>query len=68
MAALLTRVPSPGVGSARDARQYLEAEGHVVLDTEIPHNKAVYAHVWGTVPADLGAYDALTDELLKREA
>ncbi|HEY5019112.1 MAG TPA: hypothetical protein VII59_20280, partial [Streptosporangiaceae bacterium] len=68
MAALLTRVPSPGVGSARDARRYLEAEGHAVLETEIPHNKALYAHVWGTVPADLGAYDALTDELLKREA
>jgi AAA domain len=68
MAALLTRVPSPGVGSARDARRYLEAEGYVVLETEIPHNKAMYAHVWGAVPADLGAYDALTDELLKREA
>lgn len=68
MAALLTRVPSPGAGSAREARRYLEAEGHEVLDTEIPHNKALYAHVWGSIPADPGAYDALAAELLKREA
>lgn len=68
MAALLTRVPTPGVGSARQARDYLAGQGHEVLDTEIPHNKAVYAHVWGTVPADTGAYDALAVEMLKREA
>jgi hypothetical protein len=67
MAALLTRVPAPGVGSAREARRYLEAEGHEVLDTEIPHSKVAYAHVWGTVPASTGAYVDLAAELLKRE-
>jgi len=64
MAALLTRVPSPGAGSAKDARQYLEAEGHKVLRTEIPQNRELYAHVWGTVPAEFGAYAALADELI----
>jgi len=68
MMALLTRVPTPGVGIAREARRYLESEGLAVLDTEIPQNREVYAHVWGTVPDNLGAYGQLTGELLKREA
>lgn len=67
MAVLLTRVPVPGGGAARDARADLAAEGYTVLDTEIGQNRALYAHVWGTVPADLGAYGDLADELLKGE-
>lgn len=64
MVALLTRVPNPGVGIAREARAYLVGEGHRVLDTEIEQHRERYAHVWGTVPADLGAYEPLTTELL----
>lgn len=66
MVVALTRVPLPGAGIAGDARRYLEAEGHEVLATEIPQNRELYAHVWGSVPSDLGAYRPLTDELLKR--
>lgn len=66
-AVLLTRVPSPGAGSARDARQALDDDGYTVLDVEVPQNRDLYAHVWGTVPHDLGAYGPLTDELLRRE-
>jgi len=67
IAVLLTRVPAPGTGSARDARQALDDDGYDVLDVEVPQNRETYAHVWGTTPDDLGAYDALTDELLRRE-
>lgn len=67
MAVLLTRVPTPGAGSARDARRDLTADGHRVLSTEIEQNRDRYAHVWGTVPDDLGAYDRLADELLTAE-
>lgn len=63
--ALLTRVPTPGAGIAREAREYLTGEGRQVLTTETEQNRERYAHVWGTVPADLGAYEPLTDELLK---
>ena len=66
--ALLTRVPAPGKGSARDARDAIEAGGLPVLATEIEHNRGRYADVWGTVPADIGAYDALTGELLNGKA
>jgi hypothetical protein len=65
MRVLLTRVPQPGKGAARDARRDIEAAGFRVLATEIEHNRDRYAHVWGTVPVDLGAYDPLTTELLK---
>lgn len=61
---VLTRVPVPGRGAARDAREGIEVGGLRVLATEIEHNRAKYADAWGTVPADLGAYDRLTDELL----
>lgn len=64
MAALLTRVPAPGVGAAREAREHLTGEGHQVLKTEIIQNRERYAHVWGTVPRDVGAYAELSDELL----
>ncbi len=66
-AVLLTRVPASGRGAARDARQDLTDAGYDVLQTEIPQNRQVYADIWGTVPYSLGAYEALTDELLERE-
>jgi cellulose biosynthesis protein BcsQ len=66
-AVLLTRVPAVGRGAARDARQDLAAEGYDVLGTEIEQNRARYADIWGTVPEDVGAYDALADELMERE-
>ena len=65
---LLTRVPAAGRGAARDARRDLAGEGYDVLATEVPQNRQQYADIWGTVPADLGAYEALADELLERGA
>ena len=67
MSVLLTRVPVRGGGAARDARRDLTAGGYDVLATEIEQNRARYADVWGTVPADLGSYGDLADELLKGE-
>lgn len=67
MSVLLTRVPVRGGGAARDARRDLTAGGYDVLGTEIEQNRARYADVWGTVPADLGSYGDLADELLKGE-
>ena len=66
-AVLLTRVPAEGRGAARDARLDLADAGYDVLQTEIPQNRKMYADVWGTVPYSLGAYEALTNELLERE-
>jgi len=66
-AVLLTRVPAAGRGAARDARRDLTDEGYDVLSTEIPQNREKYADIWGTVPDDTGAYDALAAELLERE-
>lgn len=66
-AVLLTRVPAEGRGAARDARLDLADAGYDVLATEIPQNRKMYADIWGTVPYSLGAYEALTDELLERE-
>lgn len=60
---LLTRVPEPGRGSARDARDTLEAGGYRVLATEIGQSREKYAHIWGTVPRDHGAYEQVVDEL-----
>jgi hypothetical protein len=68
MSVLLTRVPSPGKGLAAAARRGIERAGLHVLATEIEHNRDRYANVWGTVPEDIGAYDALTDELLTGKA
>jgi chromosome partitioning protein len=68
MSVLLTRVPSPGRGAARDARRDLTEGGYDVLQTEIEHNRTRYADIWGTIPADRGSYDALADELLKAES
>lgn len=62
---LLTRVPQKGVGAARAARDSFMADGYQVLRAEIPQNRDRYAHVWGSVPDDLGDYDSLADELLK---
>lgn len=68
LAVLLTRVPSPGRGSARDARRDLVDAGYDVLATEIEHHRERYADIWGTVPANLGSYATLAGELLKGEA
>ena len=64
---LLTRVPVPGRGAAAAARRDIEDGGYTVLATEIEHNRTRYADIWGTIPADLGAYEDLADELLKGE-
>lgn len=64
LAVLLTRVPAPGSGSARDARRDLTADGYHVLTTEIERNLDRYAHVWGSVPETVGAYGPLADELM----
>jgi hypothetical protein len=60
---LLTRIPEPGKGTAWAARESLVAEGHRVLATEIAQNRSKYAHVWGSVPDDHGAYVQVADEL-----
>jgi len=60
---LLTRIPEPGRGTARIARESLVNEGHRVLTTEISQNRDRYAHVWGTVPDDHGAYVQVANEL-----
>ena len=65
---LLTRVPSAGVGAAAAARKDLEADGYQVLKTEIPQNRDLYAHVWGSVPATTGNYADLGPELLDKAA
>lgn len=67
MRVLLTRVPAPGLGRAREARRDLTSDGYSVLNTEIPQHLGMYSDVWGTTPDDLGAYDALAAELLKEE-
>jgi chromosome partitioning protein len=63
MHVLLTRVPSPGLGVAAKAREALVEDGFKVLGTETPQDRETYAHVWGTVPKQLGVYDKLADEL-----
>lgn len=65
---LLTRVPVPGKGIAREAREFLVRDGYHVLETEVPQDRETYAHVWGRIPDDLGAYGPLADELRMREA
>jgi cellulose biosynthesis protein BcsQ len=67
MSVLLNRVPSPGAGVARAVREALTRDGFDVLRTEIPQNRERYAHVWGTVPDGLEAYDELAAELLELE-
>jgi cellulose biosynthesis protein BcsQ len=63
MSVLLNRVPSPGVGVAKAVREVLTADGFDVLTTEVPQHRERYAHVWGTVPEDLGVYEQLAAEL-----
>lgn len=64
MHVLLTRVPLPGKGVAKDVRDALVGDGFDVLKTEIPQNRDLYAHVWGFVPDTCGAYDDLARELV----
>jgi cellulose biosynthesis protein BcsQ len=63
MYALLTRVPAPNKGIAREAREHLVSHGHKVLTSEIPQDRETYAHCWGHVPDDIGLYAPLADEL-----
>jgi hypothetical protein len=63
MRVLLTRVPAPGQGASRLARESLTAAGYSVLAAETRQDRDRYATIWGTVPVALGAYDALADEL-----
>lgn len=63
MRVLLTRVPQPGRGVAKAARETLTGGGYSVLETETPQDREAYAHVWGSVPAKLGAYEQLAEEL-----
>jgi hypothetical protein len=57
-------VPLEGSGISAMARLSLAEGGFRVLGVEVPQNRERYAHVWGTVPGDLGAYDAAAAELL----
>lgn len=68
MSVLLTRVPQPGAGAAREVRALLTGEGYDVLATETKQNRERYAHIWGTTPTDLGEYADLADELMKGAA
>lgn len=66
MSALLTRVPSPGKGAAAEARAYLADPGGLdlhVMGVEISRHLGLYADVYGTIPASIGEYDQLVDEL-----
>jgi chromosome partitioning protein len=63
MRVMLTRVPLPGKGVALDVRQMLERDRFYVLKTETRQDRGRYAHVWGTVPEDLGEYAELPTEL-----
>lgn len=66
MNVLLTRVPHPRKGVAAEVRADLERDGYVVLRAETGQNRERYAHVWGSVPEDVGEYDDLAVELLTR--
>lgn len=62
---LLTRVPEPGKGAARDVRKSLTGAGFSVLETEVRQNRDMYSHVWGTELTDFGVYEAVADELTR---
>lgn len=68
MAVLLTRVPAPGRGAARAVREDLTAAGFTVLPTEVEQNRARYSDIWGTIPADLGAYTAVAGDVAQLRA
>lgn len=64
---LLTRVPEPGKGAARDVRRSLATAGYHVLESEVRQNRDMYSHVWGTEPDNYGVYENVADELLAIE-
>lgn len=64
--ALLVMVERNDV-DARTVRAELAEAGVPVADTEIPRGKR-YSRAFGNYPADLGAYEQFTDEVLKLEA
>lgn len=61
---LLTRVDRAGFGSAFAARRDLREAGYTVMEWEVPRSRAVYADVFGSVPANLGAYVGVARELV----
>ncbi len=64
MDVLLTKVPDPGRGAAKEARELLVDQlRRRVLRTETPRNLTLYADVWGTIPETTGVYADLADEL-----
>lgn len=64
MQMLLTKVPKPGEGASREARELLVGQlRREVLTTETPRNLDTYANVWGTIPETTGVYADLADEL-----
>lgn len=75
VSALLTRVPAPRAGLAREARQLIESDQpsdandqdpyalHVML-TEITNNRHRYSVPFGAVTADAGEYADLARELI----
>jgi len=60
---LLTRVDQVGIGMAAAMRDDFSRAGYRVLDIEVPRNRQQYAHVFGTVPEHLGAYEQVAAEL-----
>ena len=60
----LNRVSYVGKGAARDAREMLAEQGLDVLETEVENSRGSYADVWGRVPAHLGAYRLMAQELI----
>lgn len=60
---LLTRMQA-GTLMARHAREYLEGQGIPVMDATITL-RVSYPMAWGSVPDDLGDYEAVLAELLE---
>jgi hypothetical protein len=60
---MLTRVPDPHRGAARDLRRQLVKDGFDVLRVETRQDRRLYADVWGTVPPVQGDYYGAALEL-----
>lgn len=60
----LNRVDRVGTGSAAAVRDALETDGYTVVNTEIENKRTRYADVWGRIPAHLGNFGPLADELI----
>lgn len=64
----LNRVSYIRSGAARDAREMLEEDGLTVLNTEVTNSRGRYADVWGRIPANMGAYWDMSEELSRTVA